>query len=94
MEFVKVRRRFVTPTDRRLFEAGVCAVTCKPPRPEGAANHRAHHRLQNHKNQAPPKAWLSPRPWKQRRRSASCLRSRAIKLHGIKRVFCYRHEDL
>jgi len=32
-------------------------------------------------------------PCKQRRRSASRLRSRAVKLHGIRTSTCSRHED-
>ena len=41
-----------------------------------------------------PKPGLSPAPCKQRRRSASRLRSRAVKLHGFWTSACCRHEDL
>jgi len=41
-----------------------------------------------------PKPGLSSAPCKQRRRSASRLRSRAVKLHGIWTSACCRHEDL
>jgi hypothetical protein len=41
-----------------------------------------------------PKPGLSSAPCKQRRRSASRLRSRAVKLHGFWTSACCRHEDL
>src|SRR5215207_9570229 len=41
-----------------------------------------------------PKLSLSPAPCKQRRRSASRLRSRAVKLHGLRTSAFCRHEDL
>jgi len=41
-----------------------------------------------------PKPDLSSEPCKQRRRSASRLRSRAVKLHGFRTSACCRHEDL
>ncbi len=50
--------------------------------------------LRPRKTKLLPKPGLSPSPCKQRRRSASRLRSRAVKLHGFRTSACCRHEDL
>ena len=50
--------------------------------------------LRPRKTKLLPKPGLSPAPCKQRRRSASRLRSRAVKLHGFWTSACCRHEDL
>jgi len=50
--------------------------------------------LRPRKTKLLPKPGLSPLPCKQRRRSASRLRSRAVKLHGFWTSACCRHEDL
>src|SRR6185436_20563736 len=79
----------------RLIEAGVCAVILlSHPAQKGQLTTAHIIGLRPRKTKLLPKPGLSPPPCKQRRRSASRLRSRAVKLHGFRTSACCRHEDL
>src|SRR5829696_2138993 len=78
-----------------MIEAGVCAVIClSHPAQKGQLITAHIIGLRPRKTKLLPKPGLSPAPCKQRRRSASRLRSRAVKLHGFWTSACCRHEDL
>ena len=75
--------------------AGVCAVVLlSHPAQKGQLTTAHIIDIRPRKTKLLPKPGLSPGPCKQRRRSASRLRSRAVKLHGFRTSACCRHEDL
>ena len=78
-----------------MTEAGVCAVILlSHPAQKGQLITAHIIDIRPRKTKLLPKPGLSPAPCKQRRRSASRLRSRAVKLHGFWTSACCRHEDL
>jgi len=69
---------------RNFTKAGVCAVIFIATPPRRGSVITAHIiDIRPRKTKLLPKLGLSPAPCKQRRRSASRLRSRAVKLHGF-----------